>query len=70
MMTFSVQKPQLLSVQEVAAITGLGVSTIWRRSGDGSFPQWIKYGPRTTRWLTSEVEEWISAGVLTRQMAA
>lgn len=40
-------------------ITGLSEPTIWRRSREGSFPQAVKIGPRTTGWLITDIRQWL-----------
>lgn len=40
-------------------ITGLSEPTIWRRSREGSFPQAVKIGPRTTGWLIADIRQWL-----------
>lgn len=47
---------QLLSVKEVAAMLGIGVSTIWRQVDLDKFPKPIKIG-RATRWRKADIEE-------------
>lgn len=44
----------------VEAITGLCISTIWRKYRKGSFPQPHYIGKRRM-WLTAEVEAWVAA---------
>ena len=46
---------QLLTVKEVAALTGLGVSTVWLQAKKGNFPAPIKIGG-STRWRRADVE--------------
>lgn len=48
-------QPQLLTVKEVAALVGLGVSTIWCQVKKGNFPAPIKIGG-STRWCRADVE--------------
>lgn len=57
---------RLLRLPEVQRMTGMGRSTIWRRAREGSFPQPVKLGPRTTAWVAAEVEGWASAAMSTR----
>jgi predicted DNA-binding transcriptional regulator AlpA len=49
----------LLTTQQVAAL--LGVSTQWLDAGrkQGYGPDWIKLGPRTTRYMYGKVTRWL-----------
>lgn len=57
----------LLNIHEVCAKTSLGRTTIYRRIGDGTFPAPVSVGQKASRWLKSEVENWIAN--LTRRAA-
>ncbi len=50
---------ELLSVKQVAAVTGLSVTTIWRNSAKGTFPKPIKVCG-STRWPREAVHAVIS----------
>lgn len=57
-MTQTVEKTsekQLLSVKDVAAITGFGVSTIWRKVQRGALPAPLKLAG-STRWRRADIE--------------
>ena len=54
----------LLKINQVSEITGLGRSTIYARVAQKSFPEPIKLGQRTSRWIESEVADWIEAQIL------
>ena len=47
----------LLTVQDIAKLTGLGVRTIWRLVSTSQFPEPVKIG-RATRWKADEVRQW------------
>ncbi len=51
---------RLLRLDEVAARTGLGRTTIYRKMREGSFPEPLKIGARAVRWPESEIEEWLA----------
>lgn len=52
-----------ITVQEVRALTGIGVSTIWRKAKEGAMPSPKRFGSRTF-WKLGEVLEWLkTAGV-------
>lgn len=53
--------PNLLKIAEVATKTKIGKSTIYRRIQDGSFPRPVSLGPGPSRWIASEIDEWIRA---------
>ncbi|RPE66463.1 AlpA family transcriptional regulator [Pacificibacter maritimus] len=61
---FTIQKisRRLLSVKEVAKITGLGVSTIWRNSKLGTFPEPIAICGMK-RWRASDIERLVGDDV-------
>jgi len=46
---------QLLTVKEVAAVTGFGVSTIWRKVQRGALPAPLKLAG-STRWRRADIE--------------
>jgi prophage regulatory protein len=54
-------QPKLLRLDDVVAITGLSRSSIYARAHAKTFPGYIKIGPRGTRWLESEVIEFIES---------
>ncbi len=58
--------PRLLPIAEVVQIVGLGESTIWERSRQGTFPKPVKLSPRTTRWVSAEVEQWVAEAIAQR----
>lgn len=49
---------ELLGMDRVTRVTGLGKSWIYDRVNDGSFPKPIKVGRRTL-WVHSEVQAWL-----------
>jgi prophage regulatory protein len=44
---------------DVTYNTGLGRSSIYRKTADGEFPKPIKLGPRAVGWISDEVLQWI-----------
>jgi len=50
--------PELLRVEEVAALVGLGVRTVWGLVAEKEFPRPVKVG-RLSRWRRSAVEAWM-----------
>ena len=51
---------QLLNVQQVSELVGLGVSTIWGQVRKGNFPEPIRIG-RSTRWRRADLEALFSS---------
>lgn len=48
----------LLPLETVRARTGLSTSTIYAGISQGWFPAARKLGPRSVRWLESEIDDW------------
>ena len=46
---------QLLNVQQVSELVGLGKSTIWGQVRKGNFPEPVRIG-RSTRWRRADLE--------------
>lgn len=53
------QPDLLIPISEVCTMTGISRATIYRRINEGSFPRPRQVGPRSVRWLLSEVQGWI-----------
>ena len=54
---------RVLRQPEVAEMTGLSRTSIWRRVGNGSFPRPVRLGPEGSRavgWLHHEVYDWLN----------
>ena len=52
---------RLLKRREVAKITGLSLSTIYRQMPKGQFPRQVSVGLRAVGWRASEVYAWIKS---------
>ena len=53
---------RIMRITEVADITGLSRTTVWRRVRSGDFPPPVKLGGPTSRsvgWRKEEIEKWI-----------
>lgn len=50
----------MLSVKQVAKMTGLGERTVWRRAACGDMPRPIYLG-RLARWSEARLKEWLDA---------
>lgn len=57
----------LISAREAAARLGMAKSTFWGAVRSGIIPQPIKFGPSTSRWRISEIEEVIEAAARRRR---
>ena len=50
----------LLTVEDGASSLKVGKSTVWELSrSDPAFPKPIKLSDRITRWLESDLEDWV-----------
>ncbi len=54
----STETMRFLTIADVHQLIGIGESTIWEWSSRGKFPKPVKLAPRTTRWVSTEVERW------------
>ena len=52
---------RLLRRPEVLEIAGISKSKMHQLVAAGDFPQPRRLGPKTARWLLSEVHEWIDS---------
>jgi prophage regulatory protein len=53
--------PAVLRKKQVLRMIGLSASTVYSMQKAGVFPQPIKLSPRTTGWLTSDIERWLAS---------
>jgi excisionase family DNA binding protein len=53
---------QLLSVQDVAHLTGWSMFTIYKKSAAGEIPGRLKIGKNSLRFRAAEVEKWLESG--------
>ena len=51
----------MLSDKEVAAMLGIGVSTVWKKTNDPSsgFPKPFNITDRARRWRKSDILKWV-----------
>jgi predicted DNA-binding transcriptional regulator AlpA len=52
---------ELLTVQQVAQMTSLGVRTIWGMVATGEVPKPVKITASLTRWKRGDVMAWINS---------
>lgn len=57
---FNPEYDELWSLKKVREVTGFGTSNVYRLMDDRKFPQPIRVGDRSVRWLKSEVVEYIN----------
>mgnify|MGYP002637155548 FL=1 len=51
---------KLLRLQQVIERVALSKSTIYRGMDDGSFPRPLKLGSRMVRWLSEDIDNYLS----------
>lgn len=62
---------RILRFKQVAALVGLGKSSIYRKIQEGTFPKPIKLGSaRASGWISTEVYDWIDDQVRRSRKAA
>lgn len=62
---------RVLRLKQVAAIVGLGKSSIYRKVQEGTFPKPIKLGSvRASGWISTEVYDWIDDQIKRSRMPA
>ena len=62
---------RILRFKQVAALVGLGKSSIYRKVQEGTFPKPIKLGSaRASGWISSEVYDWIDDQIRRSRKAA
>lgn len=52
---------RIIRLPEVLLRTGLKQSTLYRKIGEGTFPEQIKLSRNCVGWYESQVNEWIAA---------
>jgi prophage regulatory protein len=58
---------KLLRVQQVADLTGLSISSIYKQVREGNFPKSIPITKRATAWPEEVVFDWISEKIGTHE---
>ncbi|MFC4892815.1 helix-turn-helix transcriptional regulator [Pseudofrancisella aestuarii] len=61
-------KYKIMRIGEVIELTGTSESTIWRWVSEGNFVKPIKLTPKTTGWISTEVEAWLDSKIQARNM--
>ena len=64
----SVESAEWIDARMVEAIVGLSRRSIDRLEAKGCFPQRIRLGYRTVRWVRIEIEQWMRAREDERRM--
>ena len=57
------ERPRLIRMPEVEALSGLRQSMVYSLMAKGQFPASIKSGPRTVGWIESEVAAWVATRI-------
>ena len=52
--------PELLTLGDVMEITKMSKASIYRRSKEGNFPQSVQVGPRSIRFRSEDIQDWLS----------
>lgn len=52
---------RLIRLPEVIARVGIKRSSIYQRMAEGRFPKGRAIGPKSTVWVESEIDAWISS---------
>lgn len=52
---------RMLRPREVAALLGIGRTTLWRWQRDGKLPAPRRLGENTIAWAEEELDEWLAA---------
>jgi prophage regulatory protein len=60
------QNLRLLKRRQVEAKVGLERSSIYDRLARGEFPKPVNLGPKSVRWIESDVDKWIAARIAER----
>lgn len=64
----SLLSDQFIDMKFITRLTGLTDKWFYKLIQDGQFPKPIKLG-RSSRWLKSEVEQWLSARIEMSRMS-
>ncbi|MDS1311215.1 helix-turn-helix transcriptional regulator [Marinobacter xiaoshiensis] len=59
---------KILRLKQVAAMTGLARSTIYKYVSAGTFPEPIPLGGRSVGWVEAEVHRWITERIENRDI--
>lgn len=51
--------PAFYRLRDVVRICAISRSTIYRRIAEGTFPQQVQLGPRTSAWTAEDLRQWI-----------
>lgn len=62
----SLDRPRLVSMKSVCAITSMSRTMVNALRADGAFPVAVELGPRRIGFVRDEVEAWIDARIAAR----
>ena len=57
----TLEERRIVRRDEVSKLTGLARATIYKKVGDGSFPQPIRLSARSVGWRLSDIVTWLEA---------
>jgi prophage regulatory protein len=57
---------KFIRVRQVAEMTSLSVSSIYRLQSEGKFPRSVTIAGNTTRWVFSEIEDYLNVRMTER----
>ena len=60
-MDTQLEERRIVRRDEVSKLTGLARATIYKKVGDGSFPEPIRLGARSVGWRLSDIVAWLQA---------
>ncbi len=59
---------KFLRAKQVAEMTSLSIPSIYRLQSQGKFPKSVRIAGNTTRWIFSEIEEYLNDRILERNL--
>ncbi|HKL70862.1 helix-turn-helix transcriptional regulator [Salibaculum sp.] len=60
---------RMLTGAQVRARLGISKTALWEGCRQGTYPAPLRFGPRTVRWLESEIEDFIEEAKAARKVA-
>ncbi len=56
----------IIRLNDVKKITGLGRTSIYKFIAEGTFPKSVSLGDRAVGWISTEIDEWIAERIRER----
>ena len=57
----AIEGDKLIRLKDVLRLVGLSRSTLYRKMGNGTFPESVQLGERVVAWWEGEVREWMAS---------